>query len=273
MRSSLRDLDMMYILLAKISLQREINKKIITITQESAMTDTECPDVPPDPAPFAGDPYRTPPAPTADDPLALPYAGQARMALVVAGGLAGARVVVDSAARALIRVDPGAGSPPRLRLDRDTIRLGWAASFGEWVRLLFAGQRSPMTIALHPAVEWSIALRGGAADVQFELAGGRVAGLDISGGCSEIDVALPEPARTAAIRIAGGVSGARIRRPAGVGVSVAIAGGVSDLALDDQHFTAIGGGARLHTGGAPAAARYELAVAGGASRLSVARVV
>src|SRR5690349_13687427 len=134
-------------------------------------------------------PYRTPPTEPSTDPLAIPYAGQARLALVVAGGLAHARVVVDPDARALIRVDPGAGAPPNLRLDGDTVKLGWHASFGDWVRLVFAGHRSAVTIVLHPAVEWSIALRGGAADVQLELAAGRIGGVEISGGCSELEVA------------------------------------------------------------------------------------
>jgi hypothetical protein len=225
----------------------------------------------PEPAPYAGDPYRTPPTAIAACPLVIPYTGQARMQLDVHGGLAAARVRIDPHATALIRVDSDGDPVPRLRLAGDVVRLDWAASFGAWARLLFTGARSSVTVVLHPAVEWSFAIRGGLCDARFELGAGRFAGLDVAGGASEVELALPAPGRAAAIRIAGGALHVRIRRPADVGVSLALDGGIVDLRLDDQVFEAIGAGARLHGGGAPATPRYELAVAGGASGLAITR--
>jgi hypothetical protein len=217
-------------------------------------------------------PYRTAPATPPADPLSVPYAGQSRMRLVVGGGLAGARVRIDPDAVALVRVDPDDGPVPRIRAEADTVRLVWPISVGEWARLVFGGIRSAPVIVLHPAVEWSIAIRGGLSDVRLDLAAGRLAGIEIGGGCSEVELELPALSRAAAIRIAGGASRVRLRRPAGVGVSVAIAGGASAFQLDDHAFDAIGGGAVLHGHGVSAGVpRYDIAVSGGASDLAITR--
>ena len=61
-----------------------------------------------------------------------------------------------------------------------------------------------------------------------------------------------------------------MRRPAGVGVSVAITGGASAFQLDDQAFDAIGGRVVLNGLGVGAGLpRYDIAVSGGASGLAI----
>jgi hypothetical protein len=72
------------------------------------------------------------------------------------------------------------------------------------------------------------------------------------------------------IEFHGGASDVTIHRPEGVAARIRVGRGVSELAFDEQRFGAIGGETRLQTPGYDGAAdRYDVEVAGGASKLSV----
>lgn len=221
-----------------------------------------------------GHPYRTAPAREPFDPdgARVPYDGQTRMRLTVGSGLGDARIVIDPDARDLVAIECDEGRRPHIRLSAGEVVLGWRASFGDWLRDVLAGGRGDLAIVLHPAVEWTIAVRGGAAHLACDLSAGSVARIDIAGGCSHVRFDLPLPAAVVPIRIAGGASCVGLRRPADAGVEVGVGGGISSLWLDDRGFEAIGGAARLDTGnvggGAP---RYQLSISGGASDVAVER--
>jgi hypothetical protein len=225
-----------------------------------------------DPTEFENDPYRTPPREPAPDPLTIPYAGQARMALVIAGGLANAQIRIDPDARALVKIDVGNAPVPRVRVTDEEVRIEWGPSFREWLKLWFAAIHPAPVFVLHPAVEWALWVRGGVSHLRGDLAAGTVSAIEISGGASHLDLALGAPRRHAPIRVSGGASHVRVSRPADVGLSLAVSGGIAGLRLDDSVFDAIGGGARLHTKGVlPGVPHYELAVSGGASELIAER--
>jgi hypothetical protein len=219
-------------------------------------------------------PYRTGPAPRTFDPDSsrVPYDGQTRMRLTISSGLAHARIVIDPAARDLLAIDCGDGPRPRIRLAGGELALTWRRLFGDWLRDLFTPGLSDVAIVLHPAVEWTIAIRGGLARGELDLSAGTVARIDIAGGCSDVLLDLPLPAAVVPIRISGGASHLGIRRPAETGVGLDVAGGLAMLRLDDRTLGAIGGPVQLDTGdvtrGAP---HYELTLAGGASDLSIVR--
>jgi hypothetical protein len=227
-------------------------------------------------------PFRTPfqmpvdpwPGPDRDgemDRLSIPYAGQTRMRLTIASGMADAVVRIDPEAVDLISVDCCARLAPRLRVSGSELRLSWPATIGAWLWAVLAGECRDVEIVLHPAVEWTFLVRGGLSRFEADLTGGKVARLDISGGISDALIDLPAPAGPVPIRISGGVSNLGLRRPAAAGVHLAVSGGVSNLRLDDQVLGAIGGGARLSTGGAPGdISRYAVEISGGASRLEIA---
>jgi hypothetical protein len=125
---------------------------------------------------------------------------------------------------------------------------------------------------LHPAVAWTLALQGGLSRVELDLAAGMVERIDIHGGCTSSRFALPLPRAAVPIRIAGGACQLELQRPAEAGVSLATAGGLAALRLDDQRFAAIGGPARLETRNfVPGAPGYELHIAGGAAALAIDR--
>lgn len=214
----------------------------------------------------AAHPYRSlfNPFELADD-LRVPYAGQTRMRLDVPGFAHGA-IVIDPQAQDLIAVDHGDGPPPQLRVTGNAIALSRRTSFGDWLLSVLRPWSSHATIVLHPAVEWSLAIHGGLAHGQLDLAAGAVARVDIHGGCSDVQLDLPRAEAPVSVRIFGGASQLVLRRPADLGVALATSGGICALRLDDQRFDAIGGEARLHTHGAP---RYELQIHGGASHLAI----
>ena len=222
----------------------------------------------------ASHPFRTAPYRDADvelDGLTVPYAGQTRMRLTITSGMADARVRIDPDATDLIAIDCGEGTPPRLRVSASELRVSWPhATIGSWLRAALAGEYRDIEIVLHPAVEWTLQIRGGLSRFEADLASGKLARLEISGGVSDARLDLPPPGAVVPIRISGGVSDLALRRPADTGVALAVSGGISGLRLDDQGFDAIGGGARLATGPVHGdAPRYAVEISGGASSLHV----
>lgn len=221
----------------------------------------------------ASHPFRT--APYRDDVvdlegLTVPYAGQTRVRLTVNSGMADARVRIDPDATDLIAIDYGEGAPPRLRVSPTEVRLSWPESIGSWLRAAFAGQYRDVDIVLHPAVEWALQIRGGLVNFEADLAAGKLARLEISGGVYQARIDLPAPNGVVPVRISGGTSELGVRRPAEIGIALAVAGGISGLRLDDQSFGAIGGSSRLSSGPVRGdAARYEVEISGGASNLQV----
>jgi len=228
------------------------------------MTTQEC---------HASHPFRTAPYRDADvelDSVTVPYAGQTRMRLTITSSMANARVRIDSDATDLIAIDYGEGTPARLRVSSTELRVSWPTTIRSWLRAALAGEYRDIEILLHPAVEWTLQVRGGLSRFEADLAAGKLARLEISGGVSDARFDLPAPTGVVPIRISGGASDLGLRRPADTGVAVAVSGGISRLRLDDQAFDAIGGGARLATGIVHGdTPRYALEISGGASGLDV----
>lgn len=202
----------------------------------------------------------------------VPFTGQTQMRLTITSGLADARVRIDPDATDLIAIECGEGTPPRLHVSASDVRVSWPrpATFTSWLRAALGGQCRGIELVLHPAVEWSLRIRGGLSGFDADLAPGHLAQLEISGGVSDARFDLPPACSVVPIRISGGVSNLALRRPAGAGVALAVNGGVSELQLDEQSFGAIGGGARLTSGYVQGDVPcYAVEISGGASGLSV----
>jgi hypothetical protein len=204
------------------------------------------------------------------DGLTVPYAGQSQMRLTIASGMADARVHIDPDASDLIAIDCGDGTPPRVRVSSSELRLSWPGTLESWLLTALFVDHRDVEIILHPAVEWTLLIRGGLSHFEADLAFGKLARLEISGGVSQARFDLPPPAAVVPVRISGGVSDLALRRPSDTGVALAVSGGISGLCLDDQSFDAIGGRARLATGSVHATTpSYAVEISGGASNLQV----
>src|SRR5262245_16431595 len=144
-------------------------------------------------------------------------------------------------------------------------------SLAEWARYALLWGHHAAVITLTAAIPWQLFIRDGVSKLTADLRGLQLSGLTVTGGASEVALRLPRPIGVVAIRIAGGASNLALLRPAGVAAAIRVDGGASKLTFDDQHFGGVGGGIRLATPDAQNKAdRYEIEIAGGASKLTVA---
>jgi DNA-binding MarR family transcriptional regulator len=157
------------------------------------------------------------------------------------------------------------GRTPRIQLDGDAVQVSFARP-----RLFEArGQRGVLALAKGP--EWDVQIRGGGARLRLELEDLSVSGVELTGGVSDIAVALPRPVGRRRVRITGGASTLTLSRPAGVAVRLQLTGGAAKVVFDAQRLGAAGGETRLESDGfAEAADAWEIEVSGGASALTVA---
>src|SRR5690348_12055342 len=118
------------------------------------------------------------------DRLTVPYTGQPRMRLTVTSGMADARIRVDPEATDLLAIDSGDGIPPRVRVSGSELRVSWPFTFESWLRGL-VGESRDIEILLHPAVEWTLQIRGGLSRFEADLTRGKLEHLEISGGVSD----------------------------------------------------------------------------------------
>jgi hypothetical protein len=132
------------------------------------------------------------------------------------------------------------------------------------------GGRRGGRVTLNRDLAWRLTVRGGVAHLDADLRELRLEALELGQGASQVQLRLPRPAGPVPVRVRGGASRLRIRRPAGVPVLVRVGGGVADLRLDDQEWGAVGGGLRLATPEAMRAPdRYEVEIASGAAHLEI----
>ena len=125
-------------------------------------------------------------------------------------------------------------------------------------------------LTLTTAVPWSVEIRGGVSHLTAELGELQISSIEISGGASQSELALPRPRGTSTLRLSGGASRLMIRRPRGTAAQISVRGGASDLVFDAQRLGAVGGPTRLSTPGWDAAPdRWSIELTGGASGLSV----
>jgi DNA-binding MarR family transcriptional regulator len=170
------------------------------------------------------------------------------------------------------------GPVPRMRV-RDGVvtvsypRFGWfdwRAQIAEQNLEVSAHWRKDRgEIALNAAVPWAIELRGGVSKLAADLRNVRLLSFDAKGGASSIDLELPRPAGVVPIRITGGLSRLKIRRPAGVAAGLVVRGGVSEVKVDGESFKGRGELSLQTTGADGAQDRYEIEVTGGASKLEI----
>jgi hypothetical protein len=138
--------------------------------------------------------------------------------------------------------------------------LGWLRPGAHW-----GGK-----VTLNQDMAWHITIRGGAAYLDADLRDLRLEALELGQGASQVEVRLPRPAGVVPVRIRGGATQVRVRRPAGVPVQLRVGGGVADLRFDEQEWGAVGGGLRLATPEATQVPdRYEIEIGSGAAHLEV----
>ena len=198
-------------------------------------------------------------------------AGDGELSAPLGDATAGRLEISGNAAHLRIRSDAGAAllyaatferRGPRIRARGGTVTVAYPG-----ILSLGAGRG---VIGLNGTVPWTVEVRGGASNVDADLSGVPLTGFSLIGGSSRVDCRLPRPAGTVVLRIRGGASRVAFRRPAEIPVRVRVTGGLSKLRVDARQYRAMGGPAALDSPGyEDASDRYELAVDGGASHITV----
>jgi hypothetical protein len=180
------------------------------------------------------------------------------------------------AARLTVR---GAGIPElfRARFDRPTpsVSVHGGAVTVRYPRFSLRGWPRPWArrggqVRLNKDVSWDLSIHGGVAHLDADLRDLQLEALEVRQGASRLDLRLPRPSGVVPVRIGGGASHVRIRRPAGTPARLRIGRGVTDLTFDEQHFGAVGGHLRLESRQADAAdSSYEIEISGGASQVQI----
>jgi hypothetical protein len=207
--------------------------------------------------------------------------GESRDFAAPLGNAANGRLeIVHGATRVLLRADGAMTDLVRAHFEGPTPEVESHAGIvtiryprfdpGEWIQFGLMRNRYAADVVLNAAIPWSIAIAHGVSKLRADLSGIRLTAFAIDGGAGGVELTLPAPEGVVPIRIGGGASNLRIRRPSGVPVRLAVKGGASKLALDDQRFGAIGGETRLNSHhDQNAIDRYEITIGGGASRLTI----
>ena len=201
------------------------------------------------------------PAPDAEGELSAPLGDVTAGRLEITGNAANLRIR-SGAGAALLYTATFERRAPRIRARGGTVTVAYPGIFA-----LSAGRG---VIGLNGTVPWTVEVRGGASNVDADLSGVPLTGFSLIGGSSRVDCRLPRPAGTVVLRIRGGASRVAFRRPAEIPVRVRVTGGLSKLRVDARQYRAMGGPAALDSPGyEDASDRYELAVDGGASHITV----
>jgi len=191
------------------------------------------------------------------------------------GGLTSAQLVVSGAARLSVRSDASMAAIYQARFEGTTPNVTANAGaitvrYPRRLWMLSGGQHSTAEVTLNAAIPWQILIQGGVAEINAELGGLDLAGLEVKGGMSMVRLELPAPSGVVPIRISGGASAITIRRPAGSAARVHLKGWVSTFIFDDQMFSDLGADVRLQSRGDEAAAnRYDIEVSSSASMVTI----
>ncbi|HEY7031714.1 MAG TPA: hypothetical protein VH482_10320 [Thermomicrobiales bacterium] len=196
------------------------------------------------------------------------------------GATAGKLEIVNGATKVVLRTESAMSDLVRAHFEGPTPEVEARSGIvtiryprfapAEWIQFGLLRNKHAADVVLNTTIPWTVVIDRGVTKLEADLSALRLSSFEIDGGASDVELTLPKPLGVVQVRIGGGVSKFTIHRPAGVPVRVQIKGGASQFALDDQRFGAIGGETRMnsqHDQNAPD--RYEIAIGGGASRLTI----
>lgn len=132
----------------------------------------------------------------------------------------------------LYRISTPAGDPGVPRVEEQDGR----------VRLRLGNRADAVDIALSTRVRWDLRVAGGAELSTIDLTGGRIGGVDLTGGATRINLTLPRPDGTLNVRMTGGVNLFDVRTTGGVPVRVRVGSGAAQVTLDGRRHQGVAAG-------------------------------
>ncbi|MDY7087635.1 MAG: hypothetical protein SYR96_21300 [Actinomycetota bacterium] len=125
---------------------------------------------------------------------------------------------------------PGAG-PIRVSAPPGDVQIPAATIEGTRVRLGAAPDSRRLDVLLDDRTQWTIRMTGGVRVATFELTGGSISEVDLSGGADSVFLALPRSGRALPVRMSGGVREWSIRTEGEVPVRVRAQSGAGEVTL------------------------------------------
>ncbi|GAA3237661.1 hypothetical protein [Nonomuraea helvata] len=181
---------------------------------------------------------------------------------------------VPGAADLTLQVDPAMAEPYKLSFDGvlPEVRPVTDGVVVDFPRSFHVGdRRHGGQIVLNAAEPWAVEVQGRTSRVNADLRGLWLAGIDLQGGVEHVHVDLPEPHGRVPVRVAGGAADLTFRRPAGVPVRLAVAGGSTRLTIGEQQFaSAKPKYVFTDPGFEESEDRYDILIAGGTDALTLA---
>ena len=175
--------------------------------------------------------------------VSMPAAGRGSAMLEVASGTPVLTITVARLGGTLLRVSTPNSAPVR------PVLAGSAPVMLSLVGASADDHGHPaadvVSVVLNAAVVWSLDLAAGTERTSADLRGGRVGGITVTAGSDILDVSLPRPTRTTALRLAGGASQFLVSLP--------------------------GGTVLTPSGWSTATSRFDIDAVAGVSRLTVSR--
>jgi hypothetical protein len=210
--------------------------------------------------------------------VSMPVAGRGSATLEITSGTPVLTITVARLGGTLLRVSTPDSAPVRPVLSGTApVVLSLVGSGGTGGTGGTAGDHGhsapyAVSVVLSSAVVWNLDLAAGTQRTSADLRGGRVGAIAVTAGSDILDVTLPRPARTVALRLTGGASQFLISLPGGVPAEVTVGGGASYVTVDGQSRIGVAGGTVLtSTGWSTATSRFDIDAIAGVSRLTVSR--
>ncbi|WP_199514758.1 hypothetical protein [Nucisporomicrobium flavum] len=139
------------------------------------------------------------------------------------------------------------------------------------IRLSLDGDADAVDVALSTRVRWDLRVAGGADSSTIDLSGGRVGGVDLSGGASRIMLTLPRPDGTLTVRMSGGVSLFDVRTAGAASVRVQVGRGAGSVMLGGRTHRGVAAGQTFTTRAwTDTADRVDVQAVAGLAALTVA---
>jgi hypothetical protein len=131
------------------------------------------------------------------------------------------------------------------------------------------GNTGDVAVVLAAKVKWKLRFAGGADEQLIDLSKGQVAGVDFGGGARRVELTLPKPAGTVAMKVTGAVQELVMRSPKDNPVRLKLASGAKTVAAGEKTLRNVEPGATLTPRNWGVADRYDVDVA---SRVTLASV-
>lgn len=159
------------------------------------------------------------------------------------------------------------GKQPMVRVRDSTVVVAYKTG----MRDVVDWRRRAANVSLNTSIPWSVEVHGGLSKARANLALVELRSFELGGGADRMRLELGTPSGAIPVRLSGGANELRIERPADVPVRLRVRGGASHVQLDEQRLGSASDVTMETPGASQGEDRFEVEVAGGANKVTVAR--